>query len=215
MRPSNFALRLRAVFRRLFRRGATSAGRARIRSGLDQTAVRPNAEYRRLHRKATRSTPKIACNLRELLADCLRRRLFPPRRIRPVGERGRLTRRDIVAKSDEPGAPDKASFREMLRVFLLVSRFELLVHTEPRETPVYALVVAKGGPKLRARAPDSERYVLYRAAQRQAAITGTAVRTPPLPTSCPSSILHRPVIDKGFRSSHRKAYDLEFAYTPE
>ena len=64
---------------------------------------------------------------------------------------------DIKAKSDAadlavPDAlPDDLKHEYNLRQLqlLLVERFHLKVHTERREIPVYALVVAKGGPKMR------------------------------------------------------------------
>src|SRR5580704_16108128 len=48
---------------------------------------------------------------------------------------------DIVYKPSGPQA------NLMLRS-LLAERFKLIVHTETRQMPVYALVVAKGGPKM-------------------------------------------------------------------
>jgi uncharacterized protein (TIGR03435 family) len=55
---------------------------------------------------------------------------------------------DVVA-APEPGAnpPSKDQLREMTRN-MLADRFKLAVHRETRETPVYALTVAKNGPKL-------------------------------------------------------------------
>jgi uncharacterized protein (TIGR03435 family) len=67
---------------------------------------------------------------------------------------------DIEAKSDssadvQMGAlpPDQAKQqkREMVRA-LLADRFKLAIHTETRLLPIYSLVVAKGGPKLK---PDT------------------------------------------------------------
>jgi uncharacterized protein (TIGR03435 family) len=52
---------------------------------------------------------------------------------------------DIVAKVPS-GAPEE-QIPEML-LALLAERFKLVAHREPRELAVYALVVAKGGPKL-------------------------------------------------------------------
>ena len=39
---------------------------------------------------------------------------------------------------------------------LLADRFQLKVHREPKEMPVYALVVGKNGPKFHASAPDAD-----------------------------------------------------------
>ncbi len=57
---------------------------------------------------------------------------------------------DIVAKPavDVPNGPEgSAAIHAMVRA-LLADRFQLKIHKETKEMPVYALVVAKGGPKL-------------------------------------------------------------------
>ncbi len=48
---------------------------------------------------------------------------------------------------DTPGQPNLTQFRSMIRK-LLMDRFGLKVHNEQRELSVYALTLAKGGPKL-------------------------------------------------------------------
>jgi uncharacterized protein (TIGR03435 family) len=53
---------------------------------------------------------------------------------------------DIVAKL--PEGATKEQVPAMLQA-LLADRFKLKVHRETRETPVYALIVGKGGPKLK------------------------------------------------------------------
>lgn len=57
----------------------------------------------------------------------------------------------IVAKAGGP-APESAIL-EMLKA-LLAERFKLVLHREPREMPVYGLVVAKGGAKLKESAEE-------------------------------------------------------------
>jgi len=57
---------------------------------------------------------------------------------------GSSDRYDVIAKAAMPASPDR--LRGML-VPLLAERFHLVVHRETRALPVYALVVAKGGPK--------------------------------------------------------------------
>jgi uncharacterized protein (TIGR03435 family) len=52
---------------------------------------------------------------------------------------------DIEAKG--PGAAPPQQVLDMLRA-LLADRFQLKVHTESRQMPIYALAVAKNGPKL-------------------------------------------------------------------
>jgi uncharacterized protein (TIGR03435 family) len=59
---------------------------------------------------------------------------------------------DIQAKIPEGGKVDQVP--EMLQT-LLAERFGLKIHHESKEQPVYALVVAKGGPKMKESAPDT------------------------------------------------------------
>jgi len=54
---------------------------------------------------------------------------------------------DIQGRGDVPGQPSWDQIREMLQK-LLVNRFSLQFHREQRELPVYALQIARGGPKL-------------------------------------------------------------------
>jgi uncharacterized protein (TIGR03435 family) len=61
---------------------------------------------------------------------------------------------DLMAKSEGDGALTRAESREMLQA-LLAERFHLQVHRETQEVPMYALVVGKGGPKLKSSAPDA------------------------------------------------------------
>lgn len=61
------------------------------------------------------------------------------------------TRFDIVAKLPEGSNPDQAP--EMLQA-LLADRFKLTLHHETKDHNVYALVVGKGGPKLKASEAD-------------------------------------------------------------
>jgi len=55
---------------------------------------------------------------------------------------------EIIAKAPGDASPTPVQVREMLRS-LLKERFKLKVHRETKEGPIYALVVAKNGPKLK------------------------------------------------------------------
>jgi uncharacterized protein (TIGR03435 family) len=59
---------------------------------------------------------------------------------------------DVSAKIPEGASRDQVP--EMLQA-LLVERFKLAVHRENKEQPVYALVVGKGGPKLKEAPPGA------------------------------------------------------------
>ena len=70
---------------------------------------------------------------------------------------------DIEASCDRPIKKDQAL--RMLQT-LLADRFKLTLHRETREQPIYALVVGKGGPKLREStdegAPDKRGFAYMR-----------------------------------------------------
>ena len=55
---------------------------------------------------------------------------------------------DVAARFPEGRAPSLEIARRMLQT-LLAERFQLKLHRETRELPVYALVAGKGGPKLK------------------------------------------------------------------
>jgi uncharacterized protein (TIGR03435 family) len=59
---------------------------------------------------------------------------------------------DIAAKY--PGETPVAQIRQMTQT-LLADRFKLALHRETRQLPIFALVVAKGGPKIQATAPGA------------------------------------------------------------
>jgi uncharacterized protein (TIGR03435 family) len=112
-------------------------------------------------------------------------------------------RLDVEAKSDHPVSRD-----EMLRMLqtLLADRFKLSVRSEMKDVPIYALVVAKGGPKLRegtgglnGRGPKGE--ILYRNISMPFFVLGLA-----------KVGLDRPVIDK---TGLNGTYDFELLFTPE
>ena len=65
----------------------------------------------------------------------------------------RSSRWNVVARLPEGASQDQVP--EMMQT-LLAERFQLKVHHEKREQPVYALEVAKGGPRLEAIAPSND-----------------------------------------------------------
>ena len=54
---------------------------------------------------------------------------------------------DITAKSDQAGAPSISQMRIMMQK-VLADRFQLVSDREKKELAVYAITIAKGGPKL-------------------------------------------------------------------
>jgi uncharacterized protein (TIGR03435 family) len=66
---------------------------------------------------------------------------------------GDSDRFDIIAKTQEGPPPSNAQVRLMLQA-LLSDRFRLRVHLGSKQMPVYELVAAKNGPKLKEVRPD-------------------------------------------------------------
>jgi len=64
---------------------------------------------------------------------------------------------DIMAKSEGEGALTLAQSRQMMQA-LLADRFHLQMHRETQDVPVYALVIAKNGPKI---TPATETTACY------------------------------------------------------
>jgi len=94
---------------------------------------------------------------------------------------------------------------------LLVECFKLALHNEQRELPVYALVVAKGGPKIQlSQKPDSDST--HSRTGEIKAESVTMERFANSLTRIPSTELGRIVIDKTGLTSK---YDLTLKWTPD
>ncbi|HXP87210.1 MAG TPA: M56 and DUF3738 domain-containing protein [Bryobacteraceae bacterium] len=111
---------------------------------------------------------------------------------------------------DAPISPGPAGAPELRLMVqsLLADRFKLLVHRETKEEPVYALVLANGGPKLK-EAEANAKIPGMRLGWGQ--LTGTAVPMSLVAQSL-SLRLGRSVIDKtGLTGS----YDFDLKWTPD
>ncbi len=79
-----------------------------------------------------------------------------PRQIVDAPDWALHDRFDIEGTTDTPGEPSLRQQQEMLQK-LLADRFQLKFHRDQRELSVYAIQIAKGGPKLKPAAnPDAE-----------------------------------------------------------
>ena len=97
-------------------------------------------------------------------------------------------RYDIVAKADDSASAEQK--RLMMRA-LLTERFQLAFHTERKELHSFALVIAKGGPKLKQATPDEIPF-------RQNSRMGTVARATTMPEFADflSGPVEKPVVDK-------------------
>jgi uncharacterized protein (TIGR03435 family) len=122
---------------------------------------------------------------------------------------GYSARYEIQGKGD-PSATE-AQVKEMVKA-LLAERFQLKVHNETRELPVYALIPAKTGVKLsvandngRPRGSGGIAYMV------KGWIQGTNVAMPGLIRAL-SEMVDRPVVDK---TNFSEAFDFRLTWTPD
>jgi uncharacterized protein (TIGR03435 family) len=122
---------------------------------------------------------------------------------------------DIVAEAPGQVRPTTDEQMSMLRK-LLSERFSLTFHREPKEFSIYALTVAKNGPKLMEAAPVTSPegspplvFVLYPDGARLAARDATMAE---LAWVFQRSALDRPVVDKTGLSGR---YDFDLEWTPD
>jgi uncharacterized protein (TIGR03435 family) len=114
----------------------------------------------------------------------------------------------IAAKVEGERMPGTDEVRQMLQS-LLADRFQLKLHRETKDLPVYALVVGKNQPKLKLSSPSTEysMRVARRPNQVQLAATGdTMVQF----ASGISGYMDRPVVDKTGLTGH---YDFKLEWT--
>ena len=113
---------------------------------------------------------------------------------------------DIEAKCDYPMAKEQAL--RMLQA-LLADRFKLTLHREMREQPVFELLVAKGGPKLRESAEESSVPVMQKTPNGGFVYKGAPISTLTLVLS---QQVGRFVIDK---TQLKGRYDFTLEYERE
>lgn len=116
---------------------------------------------------------------------------------------------DIAATSDGVGEPTNAEFRQMMRA-MLADRFKLQFHRETRETPVYHLVIDKGGPKLSESAPDTKISGRIQAKGRIQSMETKGATMAEFSRDL-AIFVDRPVLDK---TGLTKRYDYKFEATP-
>jgi uncharacterized protein (TIGR03435 family) len=117
----------------------------------------------------------------------------------------------ILAKAEGDGARSQYEFRLMTRL-LLAERFKLKFHRETRETPVYALVVAKNRPKMKPGAPEAEPIAHYSFLGTNNIVTCPKADMETVLNAVKNGISDRPVLD---HTGLTGTYELRLVYTPE
>jgi uncharacterized protein (TIGR03435 family) len=98
--------------------------------------------------------------------------------------------------------------RNLMMQALLAERFKLKVHHETRELPIYAMVVAKGGPKLTVAKPDEPHPMLRMKGKGEFIGVGIALDALPIFLSHEAG---RTVVDK---TGLTGKYDFDLQFTP-
>lgn len=120
-------------------------------------------------------------------------------------------RYDIAARADDTTVPTTDEFRLMVRS-LLADQFQLRAHRETREMPVYALMVAKNGPRLHESAPAASPGEHYAASGHNYVITTHRATMASVLDAIENSLLDRPVLDK---TGLEGTYDIQMIFAPD
>lgn len=133
-----------------------SASLALAQPAFEAASVKPNPSAKAGGEGSTRETidsPPGSLTMRNVSLQSCVRWAYGLRDYQLTAPAWTATERyDIVAKAAGPAPVDQ--LRLMLRA-LLAERFQLALHRENRELPVFALMVAKNGPKLHASTADA------------------------------------------------------------
>ncbi len=222
-RPFFFLLALCTASPSLSPTYAQTAARAQVASPsaagpvFEVASIRPHQGPLRVIMGFTASGPRLTLegyNLRALVMEAYNLRTY---RISFAGsnvgpDEDQNINYDIAAIAEGSDAPTRDQFRQMLQA-LLADRFGLKFHRETREMPVYALVVAKGGPKFKQSAPDAVSHGLFGVHGRNQTMTVSKATMDSLADDIANGFGPRlPVIDK---TGLAGAYDFKFEATPE
>ncbi|HEY4362415.1 MAG TPA: TIGR03435 family protein [Bryobacteraceae bacterium] len=120
---------------------------------------------------------------------------------------------DIVAKVPGPTKPTPDEEMSMLQQ-LIGDRLQLTFHREPKEFPVYALSVARGGPKLRdpGPAPGDPQPLIFTLSPGGARLPARDATMTELAAVMGRTALPRPVLDK---TGLMGRYDFDLEWTPD
>jgi len=144
-------------------------------------------ETTRIEGRRIQTTPNTLTTRGLSLRACIEWAYGMPARIAGPAWLGDV-RLDIVAKTARP-ATDQQLYR-MLRT-LLIERMGLKTHVEPKEMAVYALTLAKGGPKFSASATEGPEVTR----QERGAIVIQRATIAELAAELSGKVFDRPVID--------------------
>jgi len=120
-------------------------------------------------------------------------------------------RYNISGKREAAGKPTLDEIRLMLQT-LLADRWQLNVHRETREMPVFVLTAGKGGPKMTKRTEGDGGEPTQMVLQGGAKLPGRNVSMKELAGLLQAMVLDRPVLDKTGLTGN---FDFNLAWRPE
>jgi Protein of unknown function (DUF3738). len=117
---------------------------------------------------------------------------------------------DLDGVPDTEGRPNTKQFKELIQS-ALTQRFNLKFHHDQKELSVYALTVAKGGPKLTEtiHQPNDPKNFLFRKLG-QLTVTNSTMKD--FCDGMQGAVMDRPVVD---HTGLTKRYDFELNWTPD
>jgi len=122
-------------------------------------------------------------------------------------------RYDTAGKADIPGQPNRDQMKLMVQK-LLADRFQLKFHIEKKELPVYAMVVAKSGPKITVSAGDPNDFpgIGFGREPGVLSLIGRNTGLNGVANGLQSNILDKPVVDQTGLTGR---YDFTMRWTPD
>jgi uncharacterized protein (TIGR03435 family) len=120
---------------------------------------------------------------------------------------------DIVAGAPNEARPNLDEQMSMLRN-LLAKRFNLTFHREQKELSIFALTVAKGGPKLKesTASPDEPSALINRMFPGRVLLPARNATLSQFASMMQRAVLDRPVVD---RTGLSGKYDFDLEWTPD
>jgi uncharacterized protein (TIGR03435 family) len=117
---------------------------------------------------------------------------------------------DVLGKPEKQGPLSRDAARVLLRA-LLTDRFQLRIHRETKEMPVYVLTVGRNGSRMKART-EGDGGESTRMTFQGAKATGRNVSARVLAEELGSMVFDRPVLD---RTGLTGNFDFDFRWRPE
>ena len=112
---------------------------------------------------------------------------------------------DIVAKLPEGATSDQVP--EMIQT-LLADRFKVTIHKESKVLPIYAMIVAKGGPKMKEAEADGNLRVMMSPKGREMSGKATLSRL----ADALSNMMDRPVVDE---TELKGVFEIDLTWSPD